>query len=335
MTFQFAAPWVLILLLVVPFLAAMAYWPGKRVRPSAMYYADTRLIAPLSKSWKLVLRPALAALRLAALALVIVALARPQAVEGREIVRGEGVDIALALDISGSMAALDFQPQDRLEASKEVIEDFIEGRRFDRIGLVVFASEAFIQSPPTVDHDVLGRLVREVRLSSELPIDSGTAVGMGLATAANMLKDSTVASKVIVLLTDGSNNTGEIDPHTAAIAAQALGIKVYTIGAGRPGPSPVPTRDFFGRTSVRYRPSDLDEDTLREIAEITNGRYFRATDMAGLRQVYDEIDSLEKSDVEVDVYTRFDELAGRLIIPALALLAIELLLRHTVFRRVP
>ena len=334
MTFQFATPWLLALLILVPLLATLPRWAGTLKRPAGIRFAHTGLTSSAGRSWRLTLRPLLPALRLLALTLVIIAAARPQTGEAREIVKGEGVDIALALDISGSMASLDFQPLNRLEAAKQVISDFIEERRYDRIGLVVFASESFIHSPPTIDHRVLQLLLRGVRLAPDLHIEDGTAIGLGLASAANMLKDSAAESKVIILLTDGANNSGEIDPATSAIAVNALGIKVYTIGAGRPGRVPVIRRGPFGDETV-YRESDLDEETLSQIAATTGGRYFRATDTAGLRQVYDEINDLEKSQIEVRIFTRYTELASWLLIPVLLVLLTELILRSTVLRRIP
>jgi Ca-activated chloride channel family protein len=200
---------------------------------------------------------------------------------------------------------------------------------------VVFASNAFNQSPPTTDHNVLQRLLDRTKLATELGIDDGTAIGMGLANAGNMLKDSDANSRVIILLTDGVNNSGEIDPLTAAQAAEALGIKVYTIGMGRPGEVPVPMVDVFGREQVVYQQSELDEATLQEIADITGGRYFRAEDTAGLKEIYEEIDSLEKSQIEVERFTRYQELMALLMVPALGLVASEMALRKTVFRKLP
>jgi len=245
------------------------------------------------------------------------------------------VDIALALDISGSMASLDFEPQNRLEAAKAVIGDFVQGRPYDRIGLVVFAGNAFRQSPPTTDHNVLLRLLDRTELSTDLGIDDSTAMGMGLANAGNMLKDSEAKSKVIILLTDGVNNSGEIDPLTAAQAAEALGIKVYTIGMGRPGQVPVPVKDLFGNEQVIYQESTLDEAMLQQIAELTGGRYYRAEDTGGLKQIYEEINGLEKSQVEVERHTRYQELMAWLLIPALGLVTSEMALRKTVFRALP
>ncbi len=225
--------------------------------------------------------------------------------------------------------------QNRLEAAKAVISDFVQDRPYDPIGLVVFASNAFSQSPPTTDHNVLLRLLDRTKLATELSIDDGTAIGLGLANAANMLKDSDAKSKVVILLTDGVNNSGEIDPLTAAEAAEALGIKVYTIGMGRPGQVPVPVVDSFGREQIVYQESTLDEVTLQQIAETTGAKYYRAEDTGNLRQIYDEIDSLEKSQVEVERFTRYQELMAWLLIPALGLFLSEAALRKTLFRKLP
>ena len=335
MFLRFESPWFLSLLLLLPLLAALPLLAKKWSRPSGLRYADVTLAAQSNRSWRIVLRPLLTVLRILAIALIIVAVARPQTGQARDIVKGEGVDIALALDISGSMASLDFEPQNRLEASKGVISDFVQGRPYDQIGLVVFASNAFSQSPPTTDQNVLLRLLERAELATDLGIEDGTAIGMGLANAANMLKDSAAKSKVVILLTDGVNNAGEIDPLTAAEAAQTLGIKVYTIGMGRTGQVPVPVVDAFGRQRISYQESTLDEPTLEEIASITEGRYFRAEDMASLKQIYAEIDSLEKSYVEIERYTRYQELMGWLLIPALGLIVVEMSLRKSVFRKLP
>ncbi|MFC2029482.1 VWA domain-containing protein [Chloroflexota bacterium] len=335
MLFRFESPWLLSLLLLVPVLAAWIIWAKERSGPSGLRYSDVKLAANPTRSWRLAFRPILTALRLLALALIIIAVARPQTGQAREIIRGEGVDIALALDISGSMASLDFQPQNRLEAAKSVITEFIQGRPYDQIGLVVFASNAFSQSPPTTDQNVLLRLLDRTKLATDLKIDDGTAIGMGLANAGNMLKDSNAKSKVVILLTDGVNNSGEIDPLTAAEAARTLGIKVYTIGMGRPGQVPVPVVDAFGREQVTYQESTLDEATLQEIAAITGGRYFRAEDSKALKEIYEEIDALEQSQVELERFTRYQELMGWLLLPALGLVGSEMFLRKTAFRKLP
>jgi Ca-activated chloride channel family protein len=335
MLFRFESPWLLSLLLLLPVLAAWPTLARRWSRPAGLRYADVRLASYASRSWRVTLRPVLHGLRIVAMALIILAVARPQTGQAREIVKGEGVDIALALDISGSMASLDFEPDNRLEAAKRVIGDFVQKRPYDQIGLVVFASNAFSQSPPTTDHNVLLRLLDRTELSTDLGIDDGTAIGMGLANAGNMLKDSDAKSKVIVLLTDGVNNAGEIDPLTAAQAAEALDIKVYTIGMGRPGQVPVPVVDLFGREQIVYRESELDEATLQQIAGTTGGQYFRAEDTKGLKQIYEEIDSLEKSQVEVERFTRYQELMAWLLIPALGLVVTEMALRKTVLRKLP
>ncbi len=328
---HFAHPWILLTLLLVPALAVWLWW---RERPTTLQYSDLRLVHGLPQSARLQLRWLPTMLRLMALALLIVGAARPQASREREIVRGRGVDIVLAMDISGSMAALDFEPQNRLEAAKQVIDEFIGGRDYDRIGIVVFAREAFSQCPPTFDYDVLRRLLADVELAPDLGLDDGTAVGMGLAQAAGMLQESDAKSRVIILLTDGVNNAGQIDPQTAAQTAAALDVKVYTIGMGRPGQVPFPVDSIFGKTTQMIE-SEIDEETLQRIAETTNALYFRATDTEGLRQIYDQIDQLEKSEVEVQVFTRYRELAGWVLFPALGLLLLELLLRYTVFRTLP
>jgi Ca-activated chloride channel family protein len=335
MIFRLEAPWLLSLLVLVPVLAVWPLVIRRQWRPAGLRFADTSLVANLTRSWRLYLRPMLPMLRLLAIALIILAAARPQTGQAREVIKGEGVDIALALDISGSMASLDFEPQNRLEAAKEVISDFVLERQYDQVGLVVFARNAFSQCPPTVDHNVLLRLLKQTDLATDVGVEDGTAIGMGLANAANMLKDSEAKSKVVILLTDGVNNAGQIDPLTAAEAVQTLGIKVYTIGMGRPGQVPVPIVDALGRNDVTYQESTLDEETLQAIASATGGLYFRAEDTAGLKQIYDEINTLEKSQVEVHTYTRYKELAVWLLFPALLIFLLEMLLRQTVFRRTP
>ena len=334
MNWRFAYPWLLALLALIPVLALLPrWWRGWR-QPATVRYGDVRRTNVPRASWRLRFLPILPALRWLALALMIIALARPQLVDAQQIIRGEGVDIALALDISGSMASLDFEPDNRLAAAKQVIESFGAERPYDRIGLTVFASEAFSQSPLTVDHAVLKRLLDQVQLAPDLKIDDGTAIGLGLANAANMLKDSKAKSRVIVLLTDGVNNAGQIDPLTAAEAAKSLGIKVYTIGAGRPGQVPMPQETVFGKQVVMVE-SIIDEATLQKIADTTGGLFFRAQDSAGLRKIYEQINQLEKSQIEIRTFNRYQELATWLLAPALGLLLVELLLRQTVLRKLP
>ena len=333
--FRFEQPWILLFLLAIPLLALATSSMESVKRPATLRYADISLIADRNRSWRIRLRPLLKLLRWAGLAFLIVALARPQIGESRQIIRGEGVDIALSLDISGSMASLDFQPDNRLVAAKAVLNEFIAEREFDRIGLVVFAQEAFAQSPLTIDHDVLARLLRNVELAPDLGLNDGTAIGMGVATAINMLKGSEAESRIVIILTDGVNNSGAIDPFTAAEAAKALGIKVYAIGVGKQGQVPFPSRNIFGDEVIAYQESIIDEETLQAISAETVGLYFRATDTDALRAIYDEINRLEKSQVEIETFSRYDELAVWVLMPGLILLLVEVFLRNTILRKIP
>ncbi len=273
------------------------------------------------------LRHVLFAMRTVVVGLIIIVIARPQATDKFQDISTEGIDIILALDISGSMLARDFRP-DRLEASKNVATEFISGRPYDRMGLVVFSGESFTQCPLTTDHAVLINLMREIQSGM---IEDGTAIGMGLATAVNRIKDSEAKSKVIILLTDGVNNRGEIAPATAAGIAKTYGIRVYTIGVGTQGMAPYPVQTPYG---LQYQdmPVEIDEAILKEISQNTGGKYFRATDNDKLLQVYSEIDKLEKSKIDVRQFSRKEE---KYLLPAIAaviLLLIEMLLRNTLFR---
>ncbi len=330
MIFRFASPALLLLLLVPVLLALFPLINRKRIRPATLQYSDLRLTHHLSRSFRQRLRFLLPLLRLMALILLILGLARPQSGSAREIISGEGVDIGIVLDISGSMAALDFEPN-RLGAARQVIHDFIDGRQYDRIGLVIFATEAFSQVPPTLDYRVLKTILDETQVSWDIGLDSGTAIGLGLANGANMLRDSDAKSRVIILLTDGANNSGQIDPLTAAEIAKALDIRVYTIGAARPGPAALP----FPNGQIEYRDSEIDEETLQEIADITGGLYFRAEDERGLQEIYDKINELERSQVEVRTFTRYTELMIWFVLPAAFLLFFEILLRRTLLRKIP
>lgn len=336
MSFQFANPWLLALLVLIPALLAAYYlFSRRRTQPATMQHAAAGLIRDLPRSWRITWRPLMTLLRIIGILLIVIALARPQIVQGKETITGEGVDIALALDISGSMASLDFEPQNRLEASKQVIDEFIRERPYDNIGMVIFASEAFSQSPLTLDHNMVSRSLEQIELATDLGIEDGTAIGLGIANAANMLTNSDADSKVVILLTDGVNNAGQVDPLTAAEAAKALGIKIYTIGAGRLGEVPVPVPGLLGGTTIAYQESQLDEATLQQVADITGGQFYRAEDTAGLKAIYAEINQLEKSQVEIQVFNQYQELAGPLILLALMLLLMELFVRNTAFRTVP
>jgi len=330
--FRFADPAFLWLLLVVPAYLVVSLRLSRRMEP-AVSFPLARLAgeqAGSSGAWK---RAVSTAVRCLVLALVVVGLARPQAGRGTETVLSEGIDILLVLDVSGSMRAEDFKPANRLAVAKSVVADFIDGRVSDRIGMVVFASEAYTQCPLTLDYEVLHELLDSVELG--MIDEQSTAIGLALATAANRLRESEAESKVVVLLTDGRNNAGEIDPLTAAQAAAALGIRVYTVAAGTPEGGPIPVDDpVWGRRYVTV-PTDIDEDVLREIARITGGRYFRAKTEGMLAEVYGTIDELEKTKVEVKHFTSYTELGPRFAIAALLAVLAELLLTATVLRRIP
>jgi Ca-activated chloride channel family protein len=336
--FRFVHAWALVLLLgAVIWLGWRYRRDGLRGSPLTLLYSDIRLMSGLPVGWRVRLRRLPDVLKGIVWVLLVLALARPQIGNARELLRGEGIDIVLALDISGSMAALDFQPGTRLDAAKRVIMDFIAGRQFDRIGLVVFARSAYQQAPLTLDYDVLSRLLEQVRIVNEIVDASGqpvlldgTAIGLGVASAGTMLRDSSAPSKVIVLLTDGDNNAA-LDPLTAADAVGALGVRVYTIGMGTSGQVPIP--DNSG--NIVYTESDLDEPTLQEIASRSGGLYFRAEDPAGLQSIYDSIDRLERARVERQVFIPWQDVAWPLIIGGLILLLIERLLRDTLLQTIP
>ena len=277
------------------------------------------------------LRHAPFVLRCAAYALLVVALARPQDVDEQRRSSAEGIDIMLSIDVSGSMLARDFKP-DRITAAKEVAGKFIADRYGDRLGLVVFAGEAFTQSPLTTDQSTLQTMLSRIRSGI---IEDGTAIGNGLATAINRLRESDATSKVIILLTDGVNNRGEIAPLMAADIAADMGIKVYTIGVGTRGKAPYPVVDMFGNMSFQPMDVEIDEETLEAIAERTGGRYFRATDNDKLQSIYDEINQLEKSKVEVTDYTVYHERFLALLLAALGVLLLEFIFSNIILKRIP
>jgi Ca-activated chloride channel family protein len=266
-----------------------------------------------------------------AVVLMIVALARPQTSESGSSSTTRGIDIVLALDVSSSMLARDFTP-DRIAAAKEVAANFINDRPRDRIGLVIFASESFTQSPLTTDKATLLNLLAQVRTGI---VEDGTAIGGGLATSVNRLRESDAVSKVIILLTDGVNNAGQIAPLTAAEIAKSLGIKVYTVGVGSRGNAPYPALDAWGNTVMVSMPVEIDEEMLTGIATTTGGRYFRATDRNSLQAIYDEINQLETTTIETNEFTRYNELYGRFALWALVLLVAEFLLSALYLRQIP
>ena len=326
---NFTNPQMLWLLLIIPVLVAWFIFkkkPRTAVVTMPIVYGFS-INNFLSRS-----RPLLLALRLAALALIIFGLARPQSSDMSTQTRGtEGIDIIMAVDISPSMLARDLKPN-RLEALKEVAQNFIDGRPTDRIGLVIYAGESFAQVPLTTDHKILKNAITDLKWDM---LENGTAIGMGLATAVNRIKESEALSKVVILLTDGENNKGIIDPKTAAQLAQQYNIRVYTIGVGTQGFAESPVAlDSRGRFIYQKVQVNIDEDLLKYIAENTGGRYFRATDNESLSSIYSEIDKLEKSELEELVFYQYEEHFYIYIFWALALLAIEFILRLTLFRSV-
>ncbi len=328
---EFASPKILWLLLVLVPLAAYYVWRTMQ-GDATIRISSVEGLRTAPRSWRYWLRHVPFALRCAAVALIIVALARPQSAEHNTTTDAEGIDIVLAIDISGSMLARDFKP-DRITAAKEVAGSFIGDRYGDRIGLVVFAGEAFTQSPLTTDQSSLQTLLARVRSGV---IEDGTAIGNGLATAVNRLRESDAKSKVIILLTDGVNNRGEIAPLTAAAIAKDYGIKVYTIGVGSRGEAPYPMFDDHGNfvQTVNMK-VEIDEKILRQIARETGGEYFRATDKQTLQSIYDQINRMEKSRVEVNEYTVLHEEFLAWAIAALVALVLEFVTGRIVLRRIP
>ena len=331
MKITFAHPYLLLLLIVIPRLIVWYILRYRKQKP-ALQFSNISLFKGLHKTFRQRAYPLLFALRMVAVGAVIIALARPQSKLSRQEMKVEGIDIVLAMDVSGSMLAEDFKPN-RLEAAKKVASDFIDGRKNDRMGLVVFSGEAFTQVPLTIDHGVLLKQLHAVKSGM---VKDGTALGDGLATAINRIKDSEAKSKVIILLTDGINNMGAVDPQSAAEIAALYNIRLYTIGVGTKGLAPYPFRDQFGRIHYQNIPVELDEGLLTQMAQSTNdGQYFRATNKKSLEKIFKQIDEMEKSKIDVTQYAQTkDEYQGWLILAALALL-LEILLGLFYFRSTP
>lgn len=327
---HFASPHYLWLLtLLAPM---VGYYIWRTIRGGAAIQISTiEGVRHAPKTVRYYLRHLPFVLRATAFALLIVALARPQGVEQNTKTNSEGIDIMLAIDVSTSMLARDFKP-DRITAAKEVAGSFIADRYGDRIGLVAFAGEAFTQSPLTTDQSTLQTLLARIRSGL---IEDGTAIGNGLATAVNRLRESDAKSKVVILLTDGVNNRGEIAPQTAAEIAKAQGIRIYAIGVGTEGMAPYPAVDMFGNTTFIQQKVEIDEKMLRAMADMTGGQYFRATDKAKLKAIYDQINKMEKSKVEISEHISYHELFLSWALAALALLGLEFLLSALVLKRIP
>ena len=330
----FAHPYFLLLLLLLPLLA---WLKGRRGRPPAFLYSSVRLVEGLTRARRSRAGAFLAALRWLVLALFIVALAQPRLMKSATMVKASGVDIVVALDLSGSMISEDFVVRggrvNRFNMARAVLKQFIDQRPNDRIGLVVFAVQAFIATPLTLDHDFLQENLDRLEIGT-INADQ-TAIGDALSTALNRLRELKSKSKIVILMTDGQNNAGKVDPLTAAEAAQALGAKVYTIGIGTRGLAPMPV--FMNGQKVGYRqmPVDIDENTLQKIADKTGGKYYRADNAERFQQIYAEIDKLEKTEAIINKFTQYQELFPWLVSFGLALLLVEVALGQTMFRRLP
>jgi len=325
----FLHPWFFLLLLLLPALAWHRFF-RRRQHHAPLKMPSLEAIRGV-KSWKSELQKLLPILRAVAFIALVTAIARPQRTLTEEVIKADGIDIFLVLDLSSSMLAQDFKP-DRLEVSKRVASEFVSKRQHDRIGLAVFAGEAFTQCPLTTDHRVLTDFIEGLRCGI---LEDGTAIGMGLATAVNRIKDSEAKSKVVILLTDGVNNAGYVKPLTAAGIAKEFGVKVYTIGVGKEGEALTPiSRRSDGRYIFGLARVEIDEELLRQISTMTGGKYFRATSASSLESIYEEIDRLEKTEIEVTSVKRYSEEFYRFIWLAVGLLLLELLLRYTVLRTI-
>ena len=324
------------LLLLLPFLLGLLWLFNKRQEKPAITFSAVSLVIGLNKSWRLRLSFLPFLLQAIILTLLVIALAGPQRLLSETLVNDEGIDIVLALDVSGSMAAEDFtingQRLNRLEVIKSVVKDFIKERKFDQLGLIAFGARAYTICPLTLDHDWLLTNLERVKLGI---VEDGTAIGSGISSSLIRLKKSKAKSKVIILLTDGMNNAGKVDPSAAAAAAQAMGVKIYTIGAGTKGLAPFPMPDFFGKKMYQQVQIDIDEQMLTQIATDTGGRYFRATDTDSLKDIYKQIDSLEKSKIEQRGFKQYEPLYGMFLTAAFMLLVIYLVLINTYFLKVP
>lgn len=327
---EFANPIYLYLLLIIPALIVWYLFRHKHAQAD-LQISSTLTFEASKKSLKQYLYYILIFFRLLAISCLIIALARPQSSTSRQNVSIEGIDIIMALDVSSSMLAQDLKP-DRLEAAKNVASEFFDGRPNDRIGLVIFSGETFTQCPLTTDHSVIKNLFKDIKSGM---IQDGTAIGDGLATAVNRLKESKAISKVIILLTDGVNNAGSIDPISAAEIAKLYGIRIYAIGVGTIGMAPYPVPSPFGGVQYQQIEVKIDEELLKEVTAITNGKYFRAVSNRKLKEIYQEIDQLEKSKIDVTEFRRKKEEFLPLALLALLLLSAEIILRKTVFKTLP
>ncbi len=332
-SFQFVHPGFLFLLLLLP---VLAIWKGRWGQPVAVRMPTTQDALSAGAKPRSKVGGFMAFLGLLALALMIIAFARPRYGKGSTDIEASGIDIILALDVSGSMEALDFKldgrPVNRLEAVKDVVAKFIGERPNDKLGVVAFAGRPYLVSPLTMDQEFLAKRVATVKMGQ---VEDGTAIGSAIASSVSHLKDSAAKSRIVILLTDGVNNAGAVNPLTAAEAAKSLAIKIYTIGAGTRGEAPVPVQDGFGRTHLQTMKVEIDEEVLQKVAEATGGQYFRATDTDSLEKIYESINQLEKTTRKLKKYQQYDELYLWFLAPGLSLMLLELVLSQTRFRRLP
>jgi Ca-activated chloride channel family protein len=332
-SFQFLHPQLLFLLGLLP---VLAIWKGLSGSPVAVRMPSTDDAIRVGARPRSRIGAWIAFLGLFALALFVVALARPRLGRGTAEIEASGIDIILALDVSGSMEALDFklmgQPANRLEVVKNVVAKFVGQRPNDKLGMLAFAGRPYLVSPLTLDHEFLAKRLADLKMGQ---VEDGTAIGSAIASAVSHLRDSSAKSRVIILLTDGMNNAGAVNPLTAAEAAKALSMKIYTIGAGTRGDAPFPVRDAFGRTHLQTMKVEIDEDMLREVATATGGQSFRATDTNSLEKIYESINQLETTTRKLKQYQQYDELYLWFLVPGIGVLLLEWLLLQTRFRRLP
>lgn len=332
-SFQFVHPEFLFLLLLLP---VLAIWKGRWGRPAAVRMPSTDDAIHVGARTRSTVGGLLMFLGLLAFVLLILALARPRHGKGTSEIEASGIDILLTLDVSGSMEALDFKLEgetvNRLEAVKSVVGKFVGQRPNDKIGLLAFAGYPYLVSPLTMDKQFIAKRLADVKMHQ---VEDGTAIGSAIASSVGHLRNSTAKSRIVILLTDGVNNAGAVNPLTAAEAAKALGIKIYTIGTGTQGEAPMPVRDAFGRTQLRNVKVEIDEEAMRGVAAATGGQYFRATDTSSLGKIYESINQLEKTTRKLKKYQRYDELYLWFLAPGLGLLLLELVLSQTRYRRLP
>ena len=333
MNFNFAHPYFLLLLLLLPFLAWLR---SRQIKEAAFLYSSVTLLRGVANLKRSSARAFLIRLRWLILVLCILAMARPRLSEGKTSVKASGIDIVVALDLSMSMAAMDFEKDgervNRLDIAKDVLESFVKKRTNDRLGLVAFAGRAYIAAPLTLDHDFFQLNLDRLQLGI---VEDGTAIGSSLTAVRSRLRDVKTKSRIVILMTDGQNNSGKVPPLTAAEAAEALGVKIYTIGVGTKGMAPYPQKGPFGRTNFVQMKVNIDEETLKGIADKTGGKYYRADNSESFRQIYEEIDSLEKTEVEMQQYTKHEVLAAWFLLPGLILLILEMILNNTIWRKLP